>query len=173
MKSKFLLLYSWFIRTVMFFFPDIPQISRIRGFLYGLGMKKCGKNLIVQHDAILRNLENMEFGNDIRIANHAILWGGGTLIIEDCVIIGPHSTIVSNNHSLGNGSFRNGKGISGKIHLKQGSWVAANCTVCIGTILPAKSVLGANSMINKPFDIPYSVYGGVPAKYIKTFNQDN
>ncbi|MDE5629136.1 MAG: acyltransferase [Muribaculaceae bacterium] len=172
MKSKFLLLYSWLIRSAMFFFPDIPQISRIRGYLYGLGMKRCGKNLIVQHDAILRNLENMEFGNDIRISNHVTLWGSGSLIIDDYVIIGPHTTIVTGNHSLGNGSFRNGTGVHGTIHLKSGCWVTANCTVCFGAVLPERSVLGANSMMNKAFDEPESIYGGVPAKFIKKIKQD-
>lgn len=167
MKSKFLLLYSWVVRSMMFFLPDVPQISRIRGFLYGLGMKRCGKNLIVQHDAILRNLENMEFGDNIRISNHAILWGSGSLIIDNCVIIGPHTTLVTGNHTLSNGSFRDGEGIHGVIHLKSGSWVAANCTVCLGAVLPERSVLGANSMMNKAFKEIESVYGGVPAKFIK------
>lgn len=167
MKSKILLLYSWLIRSLMFFFPDIPQISRIRGFLYGLGMKRCGKNLIIQHDAILRNLENMEFGNDIQIANHAILWGGGKMVIDDTVIIGPHTTLVTGNHTLGNGSFRNGKGICGTIHLKKGSWVAANSTVTFDAVLPERSVLGANSLLNKAFNESESIYGGVPAKFIK------
>ena len=167
MKSKFLLLYSWFIRSAMFFFPDIPQVSRIRGYLYGLGMKRCGKNLIVQHDAILRNLENMEFGNDIRIANHAILWGGGRIIIQDSVIIGPHAIIVSGNHTLGNGSYRDGSGITGTVHLQRGSWVGGNSTVTLGAVLPARSVLGANSVLNKAFDEPESVYAGVPARLVK------
>lgn len=167
MKSKFLLLYSWVIRSIMFFLPDIPPISRIRGFLYGLGMKRCGKNLIVQHDAILRNLENMKFGDNIRISNHAILWGSGSLIIDDSVIIGPHTTLVTGNHTLGNGSFRDGEGVHGVIHLKSGSWVAANCTVSCGAVLPQRSVLGANSMMNKAFEQTESVYAGVPAKFIK------
>lgn len=156
----------------MFFLPDIPQISRVRGYLYGLGMRRCGKNLIVQHDAIIRDLENMEMGSNIRIANHATLWGGGKLIIDDNVIIGPHATIVTGNHALGNGSFRNGKAIHGIIYLKEGSWVAANCTVCCGSVLPERSVLGANSMLSKAFEETDSVYGGVPAKFIKKIQQD-
>jgi acetyltransferase-like isoleucine patch superfamily enzyme len=35
-----------------------------------------------------------------------------------------------------------------------------------GAILPDCSVLGAQSLLNKNFDEPYSLYGGVPAKFI-------
>lgn len=167
MYHKFLLLYSWFVRSALYFLPDIPLIMRFRGWLYGLGMASCGKNLQVTHDAILRNLDNMKFGDNIFIANHAILWGSGFLIIDDCVIIAPHTTLVTGNHTLSNGSFRDGEGIHGVIHLKSGSWVAANCTVSFGAVLPERSVLGANSMMNKAFKEIESVYGGVPAKFIK------
>lgn len=170
MKNKFLLLYSWFVRTLLFFFPDIPQVSRIRGWLYGLGMKKCGKNLIVQHDAVIRDLQNLEFGSNIRIANHAFIMGSGTVRIGDNVIIGPHVVMVSGNHSLGNGSFRNGPSSSGVIEVRSGSWVAANCTLAKGAVLPDRSVLGANSMLNKGFEEPESIYAGVPAKFIKKLN---
>lgn len=95
MYHKFLLLYSWFVRSALYFLPDIPLIMRFRGWLYGLGMTSCGKNLQVTHDAILRNLDNMKFGDNIIIANHAILWGSGSLIIDDCVIIAPHTTLVT------------------------------------------------------------------------------
>ena len=57
MKHKFLLLYSWFVRTIMYFLPDIPFIMRFRGFLYGVGMKKCGKDFQVTHNAIIKELE--------------------------------------------------------------------------------------------------------------------
>lgn len=62
MKHKLLLAYSWFVRTILFFLPDMPLVMRFRGFLYGLGMAKRGKNIQVTHDAILRDLENMSLG---------------------------------------------------------------------------------------------------------------
>lgn len=173
MKNRIILLYAWFVRTALFIFPDVPLVSRFRGFLYGIAMKKCGPNLIVQHDAIIRDLQNLEFGRDIRIANHVAIWGSGKIVIEDCVIIGPHAVIVSGNHTLGNGSFRNGAGHKGVIILKEGSWVAANSTVCAGSVLPERSVLGANSMMNKAFTEQESIYGGVPARFIKNIEDKN
>ena len=50
MKHRLLLLYSWLVKTVLFFFPDVPLIMRFRGFLYGLGMPSCGSNFQVAHN---------------------------------------------------------------------------------------------------------------------------
>ena len=74
MKHKLLLLYSWFIRTIMFFLPDMPIIMRSRGFLYGLGMAKCGKNIQVTHDAILRDLENICMGGEFYWQSVIYIW---------------------------------------------------------------------------------------------------
>lgn len=67
MKHKLLLLYSWLVRTLLFFLPDMPLVMRFRGFLYGLGMAKSGKNIQVTHDAILRDLENISMRGAISL----------------------------------------------------------------------------------------------------------
>lgn len=168
MKSKFLLLYSWFVRTALFFLPDMAITMKFRGFLYGLGMKKCGKNFQVTADAWLKDLGNLEFGDNCFIGNSTIIMGSGTILVEDDVLIGPQSIIISGNHSFENGSFRNGKNDTGDVIIKNGSWIAAHCTVTKGAILPEGSVLAANSVLNKAFEQPESVYAGVPAHFIKS-----
>jgi acetyltransferase-like isoleucine patch superfamily enzyme len=45
-------------------------------------------------------------------------------------------------------------------------------TVLGGAVLPAYCVLGANSLLNKSFNIPYRLYGGNPAKEIKELSKD-
>jgi len=167
MKHKFLLIYSWFVRTILYFFPDIPFIMRFRGWLYGLGMIKCGKDFQVTHDAIIKGLQYINVGNNVFVGNHAIIMGHGCCIICDQVQIAPHCVIISSNHSSINGSFRYGKCDEGKIYIGVGSWVAANCTLVKGAYLPNNSVLAANSLLNKGFDVPNAIYGGLPAKFIK------
>lgn len=168
MKHKFLLIYSWFVRTILFFLPDMPLVMRLRGFLYGLGMAKSGKNIQVTHDAILRDLENMSMGGGIFIGNQSVIFGGGIIEIDSDVLIAPHCVIVSGNHISENGSYSKGKGSVGRIIIGKGAWIAANCTVAKNSILPSNSVLAANSFLNKPFEIENSIYGGVPARLIKT-----
>ena len=167
MKHKFLLLYSWLIRSLLFFFPDIPFVMRFRGFLYGLGMKSCGKDFQVPHDVIIRELENISVMDHIFIGNHTIMMGSGEIQIKNKALIGPHCILVSGDHSFNGKSYSKTTYLPGCIVIGDGAWVAGNCTITKNSELPACSVLGASSLLNKKFDTPYSLYGGVPAKHIK------
>jgi len=141
---------------------------RFRGFLYGLFMKSCGQDFQVTHDSILRGIEKISVGRHCFVANGTFIMGNGEIIIEDEVMIGPNSVIIADNHTYSNGSFRYGKPKKGKIFLGKGSWIAANCTVQINSSLPQGSVLAANSFLNRSFSLSDSIYGGIPARYIKS-----
>lgn len=166
MKHKIVLIYSWFIRVLFLLIPDLPITMRIRGFFYGLAMKKCGRNFQVTNNAILKGLSNFSIGEDVFIGNNCIIMGSGELIIENEVMIAPNTVIVMGNHTSINNSYRFGPIKKGKIVIKKGSWVGANCTIAIGAVLPENSILGANSFLNKEFEISKSLYAGAPAKYI-------
>jgi len=168
MKHKFLLIYSWFIRSLLFIFPDIPIIMRFRGWLYGLGMDHCGRNLQITHDVILKDIQNMHIGNNCFLGNGVILMGSGKIILEEEVMIAPHAIIVSGNHTTDGKSYRYGKPDIGTIRICHGSWVAGNCTIQKDSKLPRNSVLSANSFLNKEYEMPNTIYGGVPARPIKS-----
>ena len=51
------------------------------------------------------------------------------------------------------------------------AFVGTNSVVLGGAILPAYSVLGANSLLNKPHTEEWKLYGGVPAKELSTIPQ--
>lgn len=168
MKHRLLLIYSWFIRTSLFFLPDMPLVMRFRGWLYGLVMQQCGKDFWVTHDAILKDLEKIRVGDHVFIGNGAFVMGNIT--IEDEVQIAMHSVIVSSNHTSKNGSYRYGKSDLGLTCIRRGAWVAANCTIIKGGELPENSVLAANSCLTKKMEIPNAIYGGSPAKLLKSYN---
>lgn len=164
MKHKILLIYTWFVRIILFPLPDIPFIMRFRGFLYSFGMRSCGDDFQVTHDANIKCLENLDVGNNCYIANGCTLICHGLIILEDEVQLGPNVVVVSGNHTARNNSFRFGHGIPGTIILCMGSWVGANSTILAHSILPRGSVLGANSVLNKKFEDVNSLYAGVPAR---------
>lgn len=167
MKDKLLLIYVWFVRTILFFLPDIPVFMRFRGWLYGMGMQKRGRDFQVTHDAIIKDLKGISVGDHVFIGNHAIMMGSGTIDIEDEVQLAPHVILISGNHTSLNKSYRYGKGDIGRIFVGRGAWVAGNSTIQRDSALPANSVLSANSFLNKVFTEEDSIYGGVPAKFIK------
>lgn len=167
MKHKIILIYSWFVRTLCYFVPDMPVTMRIRGFFYGLAMKKCGKDFQVSNNVILKNLSNISIGNNVFIANNSILMGSGFIDIKDEVLIGPNVVIISGNHTKLDSSYRYGKSDNGIIEIDEGCWITSNCTIAKNSKLPKGSVLAANSFLNKKYDIENAIYGGIPAKLIK------
>lgn len=173
MKHKFLLLYSWFIRTIMYFMPDIPIIMRIRGFLYSFGLKKCGKNFQVTHNVVINTLECFSIGSNVRIGIFSRLNGtiNGECYIKDEAIIGQGTVISAGNHEFNGHNFRDVK-ITSRHYvtiISEGAWIGANCTITAGSCVPSYSIIGANSCVTRSMDnISYSLYGGVPAKYIKS-----
>ena len=172
MKNKLLLIYCWAIRMALFIFPDIPFIMRFRGWLYGLAMIRCGKNVQVTHDAIVKDLQNLSLSDNIFVGNQSVILGSGRIVIGKEVLIGPHCVIVSGNHKLIHGSYFNNQSSSGTILINDGAWVAANSTIAKGGILPRGSVLAANSFLNHAFDEPFSIYGGVPASLLSIREHD-
>lgn len=114
MKYKFLLIYCWFVRTILYFFPDIPIFMKFRGWLYGLGMIRCGRDFQVTHDAIIKDLSNLIVGNNVFVGNHTIIMGSGICKICDQVQFAPHCVIISGNHTSEKGSYRYGKGDVGR-----------------------------------------------------------
>jgi serine acetyltransferase len=52
------------------------------------------------------------------------------------------------------------------------AFVGTNVVILGGAVLPARSVLGAKSLLNKQFTEEYTLYGGVPAKAISKMPAD-
>lgn len=158
MKHKLLLIYSWLIFTLTYFWPDFPFTMKVRGKLYALAMKKSGRNFQVASGAILRTLENITVGDDVYIANYVIINAGGEVIIDSQVLIGFRSCIIAGNHTLKNGSYRFGMSKTRTIQIGFGSWIGCNCSILAGAIVPASTVIGAGSTVARKL--------GEPGKYI-------
>ncbi|WP_299230635.1 hypothetical protein [uncultured Halomonas sp.] len=165
-KLRISILYSWFVRTITCFLPNHPIFMRLRGFLYSLMMRECGCNFQVSSTVILNSLSGMRVGSNVYIAPNNVFITDD-IYIEDNVILGPGGVYSSGDHQFDGESFRWLPSKSkGSLIIKQGSWVAANCTITTGAILPCESVLAAGSVLNRPMHNDRKVYGGAPAKEI-------
>lgn len=165
-KLKASILYSWAVRTSTCLLPNHPAFMRFRGFMYSLMMTECGKDFQVASTVIFNSLSGMRVGNNVYIAPNNV-FVVVDVSIEDNVILGPGSVYSGGNHQFDGNSFKNLPSKSlGPIVLKEGSWVAANCTVTSGAVLPKHSVLAAGAVLNKVMTEEKSIYAGIPAKRI-------
>lgn len=58
------------------------------------------------------------------------------------------------------------------IQIGEYCFIGTEAVILGGSVLPHHSVLGAKSLLNKKWDVPYQLYGGVPAKPLKELPQE-
>ena len=168
MKHKLLLFYTWFVRTLVFFLPDFPLFMRFRGWLYGLGMKKCGRNFQIAHSAIINGVDFCSLGNNIYIANSCNIILNGELTIGDEVIFGPGVLVSTGNHQFDGNSYRFSESTKEDVSIGKGCWIGGNSTILCGASVPEKSIVGAGSVVTKKScNGVTGLYAGSPAKLIK------
>ena len=81
---------------------------------------------------------------------------------------GFHSQIIS--HSI---DLEQNRQSSEPVRVGNYCFVGTNCVLLGGSALPDFSVLGAKSLLNKTFTEAYQLYGGVPARPIKSLSRDD
>lgn len=171
MRNKVTILYSWFVRTGTYFLPNTPGLMRFRGWLYSLGMKKCGRNFQVFSSAYINSLSGIEVGKNVYIGPNTVLIGK-EFFIGNNVLIGPNCVLSAGNHTWKDDSFRFGKQVAIPVIINSGCWVSANCTLTAGSELPKYSILAAGAILSKKYNDERMIYAGVPAKPIKRINDN-
>ena len=108
----------------------------------------------------------VKFGKNVFINHSAILSASGGIEFEDGVSIAPGVRIATINHDFNE---RHSKYTYGKVLIKKNAWLGMNVTVCPGVTIGEYAVVAAGAVVTK--DVPdYAVVGGVPAKVIKMQN---
>lgn len=160
------LLWSWFVRVGADWWPDAGVTMRLRGWLYGRAMRRCGRNFQVASGVRLIGLEAMSVGDHVYLAPGVALLASCGITLEDEVMLGYHTVVVDGNHTSCGGSYRFGPRAEAPVGIRRGAWVAANCTVLPGVTIGRGAVVAANSAVSR--DVPDgATVGGVPARSIK------
>jgi len=130
-------------------------------------MKECGRNFQVAANVYFSALNGIKVGKNVYIAPNNII-----IVVEmeigDNVLIGPNCVISGGNHQFDGSSFRFLKSLQGRVVIKEGSWIAGNCTVVSGAELPKYSILAGGAVLTKKFEVVRGIYAGVPARFIKS-----
>tara|TARA_B100000780_G_C21087953_1_gene438346 strand:+ start:389 stop:1012 length:624 start_codon:yes stop_codon:yes gene_type:complete len=105
-------------------------------------------------------------GKNTCITTGAIFNGGADLIIGENCIFGPRITFNANEHNFKKDMNINEQGFTHKsILVGNDCWVGANVVVAKGVSISNKSIIGANSFVNKDTE-ENSINAGSPAKKI-------
>lgn len=110
----------------------------------------CGKNLKIG--------KNVFFNSGVKIQDQ------GGVFIGDGTLLGHNVVLATLDHNLAPG--HRGNLIPAPIHIGKNVWIGANATICKGVTIGDSAVIAAGAVVTA--DVPKNtVYGGVPAKFIK------
>ena len=164
--------------------------------------KRIGLGCMISPLAIIRNPENIEIGDNVRIDEYCIIDGGAGLkigghsyIANSCTIysgagieIGDFSTLASYVYLMSETDDYSGKSLTGpqfpKKRYKRGYIspgplvlekfvsIGTRSTIMPGVTLAEGTAIGAHSLVKKSITKDWSIYCGAPAKYLKPRSRD-
>ncbi|ALS00422.1 acetyltransferase [Enterococcus silesiacus] len=113
--------------------------------------------------------KHITFGKDIFINQNVTFVDLGGITIEDQVLIGPGSSLITVNHLI---APKKRRGIKVEpILIKKNAWLGANVTVLPGITIGENSIVAADSTVTK--DVPDNVIVvGSPAKVVRKIEED-
>jgi len=114
--------------------------------------ERSSKLIIGEHSAITKN-HHIDCTNTIEIGNFVTIAGYDTQMLT-------HSINIYDNRQD-----------SAPIKIGNYCFIGTNTVILGGANLPNYSVLGAKSLLNRDYTKEFTLYGGVPAKPIKSLDQ--
>lgn len=130
------------------------------------------RNTIIECTGVIRNIgEGLVIGNNVGIAQNCFIQVRGKVSIGNNVIFGPGVSIFSENHNFSDVTrYINEQGETRKgVIIEDGVWVASNATILDGVTIGESSIVAAGSVVNRNVP-PFTIVGGIPAKFIKLRN---
>ena len=169
MKHKLFRALSSFHLTVC------KSYDRILMFIYRDQFASCGKNVLFFPTKSNIFYKTVEIGSNSYIGPGAMfLASESSIIIGEKVLFGPNVSIIGGNHSTHIvGKFIADYKKSDKlasddqsVHIENDVWVGSGAIILNGVKIGRGAIVAAGAVVvnNVP---PYSIVGGVPAKFIK------
>ena len=137
----------------------VGQLNWITGFPLGSSRHFAHQpdrrpELIVERHAGISSRHFIDCTSQVRIGAYATLAGFRSQLLT---------------HSI---DLEAGRQSSEPIEIGEYCFVGTEAVILGGSSLPHHSVLGAKSLLNKKMETPFQLYGGVPAKPLKTLSEE-
>ena len=144
--------------------PDLLSFAVIRPILWKLaGVKLMDySTTVIRLGAFTEYPPNLQIGKHFQINRNSYLDTNGQITIGDYVTISLNCSVLTISHS----GLRHETDIIKPVFIKDHCIIYANCTILPGAVLEKGVVLAAGSVL-RGRTRPWSVYAGVPAKFVK------
>jgi acetyltransferase-like isoleucine patch superfamily enzyme len=143
--------------------------------LYRAAGMRIGRDSTLMMHVRVMSPQGIEIGDHCIIGEFCWLDGravrlgdGPGLTIGDNVNIGANTIFIAGSHEPDSPDFA---GPLKKTVVQDKAWITMNCTVLSGVTVGEGAVVSAASLVNRDV-APYTMVGGVPAKYLKDRSRD-
>nr|WP_086938582.1 sugar O-acetyltransferase [Thaumasiovibrio occultus] len=129
-------------------------------------------------NSIIRSPFSCEFGQTVSIGEqtfinmNATFLDGAPITIGNNVLIGPNAQFYTASHALDYRSRRRWETFCKPIVVEDDVWIGGNVVINQGVTIGARSVIAANSVVNRDVE-PDSLYGGTPARLIRRISEND
>ena len=131
-----------------------------------------GKNVCIYSSVRFYGNFELTIGNNVFLGHEALIFGadGSKITLEDNCKVGSRAIIVTGMHKFEPlGECIRGEGTYANIIIKRGAVVSTGCIILPGKIIGEMSYVAPGAVCTKNVE-PYTMVGGVPAKFIRNFN---
>ncbi|WP_332695633.1 acyltransferase [Halalkalibacter lacteus] len=125
---------------------------------------------IIGHIHLKGKRQKISIGDRTTFKNVYLLSGEGKNIEigEDCMFSYDIAVRTTDAHSVLDVETKERLNIAKDVTIGNHVWVAANVLISKGSVIPDDCIIGARSVVTKPFTDPHCTIAGSPAKIIKT-----
>jgi acetyltransferase-like isoleucine patch superfamily enzyme len=144
------------------------MINKIKSLFLRMCGAEIGKNVIFYPGVWIVPPNKLKIGNDVDLAKDVMITCNGGVEINDRVLIGYGTKILSSNHNIPEkkGRIFGAGHTHSKIIIENDVWIGCNCVILPGVRIGEGAVVAAGSVVTKNVP-PFSIVAGVPAKVIK------
>lgn len=154
--------FRWMIKIT----SDIPS-HHIRDFFYKhIFLVKMKQNSVIYYGSEIRAPWMLTIGKGAVVGDNSILDARrGGIYIGENVNIASNVSFWTGGHDYNDPYFRSMKNNRGPIYVDNYAWIGPNVTVLHSVTIGEGAVIAAGAVVTKNIP-PYTVWGGIPAKFL-------
>ena len=155
------------------FLPE-TRFFRFKTFLLRWCGATVGENVRINSSAVIVGTGDLVVGDDVWIGAHSYIsaTGSAKIVIGECCDIAPQVSLITGTHLIDiTGEHVAGVGLSKNITIGRGCWLGARSIILPGISLADHIVVGAGSVVNQSYEMPYLLLVGNGATVKKVYTK--
>jgi maltose O-acetyltransferase len=150
-----------------------PEGLILRSLFYRMLFQKAKGKMLVYSNVYIIFSNKITSGKRLAINRGTYIDGRGGLEFGDHVMIGPNCVIATAGHGFKTKKIPMSQQdvTLGKIRIGNDVWIGANVVINMNTVINDGAIIAAGAVVSG--EVPaYTIYGGVPAKFIAERKED-